>query len=127
KLPRSSRKDWDEINEFFDWRMTKLKRLQEQSFSPAVPHIGLYLHVLFNIDEGKEDTSTETGGVNYVKMMMLNHQIERLMQFQHGKYEITEMPQIQKLLYDDFATQYKMSESQINQLADIVRNTERKK
>ncbi|ETO26470.1 hypothetical protein RFI_10671 [Reticulomyxa filosa] len=107
--------------------MTKLRQLQEQSIAPAVPHIGLYLQVLFIIDEGKEDTSTETGGVNYVKMMMLNDQIEKLMQYQQGRYEITEIPQIQKLLYQEFATQYKMSEKHIDQLADIVRHTEREK
>ncbi|ETO24383.1 hypothetical protein RFI_12774, partial [Reticulomyxa filosa] len=127
KLPRTNRKEWEDINEFFDWRMTKLKQLQEQSAAPAVPHIGLYLQVLFNIDEGKKDTTAETGGVNYVKMMMLHDQIERLTQYQQGKYEITEMLQIQRLLYQDFATQYKMSEKHINQLADIVRNTEREK
>ncbi|ETO19716.1 Ras guanine nucleotide exchange factor [Reticulomyxa filosa] len=126
KLPRIIRKDWDEIKESFDFRMAKLKQLQEQAIAPAVPHIGLYLQILFSIDEGNEDISTKTG-VNYVKMMMLYDQIEKLMQYQQGKFEITQIPQIQKLLYQEFSTQYKMSEKHVNQLADIVRNTERDK
>lgn len=124
-LSKSKRRELDAIKALFGWKMSKFKVMQEELKPPCVPHLGLMLQSLFQIDEGKQNKNPHNGSINYIKMMMMNAQIETVQYLQSEHYRDEPNFLIQKLLIREFKLQSEVSEDDLYKLAKSVAETEK--
>jgi len=100
--------------------------LRNASKQGGIPHIGIFLQDLFNIDEGQEDKA-EIGGIkqlktlNFPKCKRLSERIQFMQGFSRHEYNFDENLDVQATLMKEFQKQEKLDQEALTKISRTVR------